>query len=61
MKQSKITIINHDKSVEEYITDKNSLSGITGIGYSFWFENGRQLIIHPNSVNKIIIDEVKNG
>ena len=57
--QAKITIINHDKTEESYITDPGSCYGITGIGYSVFFNNGRQLIIHPNSVNKIIIDELK--
>ena len=60
MKQAKITIEKLDGTKEEFLTDPGRTYGITGIGYSFEYDNGRQMIIHPNCVFRLIIDEIDN-
>lgn len=57
-KQAKVIIERLDGQKEEFLTDVGSIYGITGIGYSFMYENGRQMIIHPNSIYKLIIEKI---
>lgn len=52
-----VTIEKHDGTSEVFRTDDNENYGITGIGYSFRYENGRQMIVHPNSVYRLIIED----
>lgn len=70
-KYAKIKIEKLNGDVEEIITDTYPVSvnkgelyyskthGITAVGYSITFGNGRQMIIHPNSVYRLTIDEVE--
>ena len=57
-KQARVIIERLDGQKEEFLTDIGSFYGITGIGYSFYYENGRQMIIHPNSIYKLIIEKI---
>ena len=63
MKHAIITIEKFDGTVEKIKTDPADKYGcgwgITAIGYSFRYENGRQMIVHPNSVYRLIIDEIE--
>ena len=59
MNRVKVTIEKLDGTKEEFMTDEDSIHGITAIGYSFRYNNGRQMIIHPNSVYRLLIEEVK--
>ena len=65
MKYANITIEKHDGTVEKFKTDPADKYGcgwgITAVGYSFRYENGRQMIVHPNSVFRLIIDEVEKS
>jgi len=56
--RAKITICNHNGTQEKYLTDPEETYGICGCGYSFFFDNGRRMIVHPNSIHKLIIDEM---
>ena len=64
MKYAIITIEKLDGTVEKIKTDSWDLKddpfkkhGLTAIGYSIFYENGRHMIVHPNSVFRLTIDE----
>lgn len=52
-----ITIEKFDGTKEVFSTDPGECYGITAIGYSFRYDGGRHMIVHPNSVYRLIIDD----
>lgn len=52
-----VTIEKHDGTKEIFETTPGESYGITGIGYCFRYQNGREMIIHPNSVFRLIIED----
>ena len=63
MRQAKIIIEKLDGTKEEFYTDKSEdrLWGESVLGYYFYFDNGRKMIIHPNSIYRLVIEEINNG
>lgn len=57
--QAKITICNLDGTKDIFITDPDTMYGENAWGVGFYFENGRRMIIQPNFVHRIIIEEAK--
>lgn len=56
--QAKVTIEHLNGSKEEFMTNPDYSYGVTSIGYSFRLYNGKQMIIHPAVVARIIIEDI---
>lgn len=65
MIRTKLTIEKLDGSIEVLFSDPYDPDGLLGknfymssCGYHLKYENGREMIIHPNSVFRLIAEEI---